>query len=357
MTEPLPARLSNDPDTGVDLGRLAAWISANVMQFRGSIEVRRFEGGQSNPTSLVSVDGQRFVMRRKPSGVLLPSAHAVDREFRVMRALEKSAVPVARAIALCEDESVAGTAFYLMEFIAGRILHDPLLPGMTPAERAAIFGEMIRALAALHRVDFVAAGLGNYGRIGHYIDRQVKRWTQQYRASETQTIEAMENLIRWLPVNIPSDDESCIVHGDYRLDNMIFHASEPRILAVLDWELSTIGHPLADLACHCLPWRIPPQTYRGFGGIDVSGTGIPTEREYVATYCRHANRPPVAERDWEYYMAFNMFRVAAIMQGILARALQGNAAGVQALQTGRTAVPLAELGWKQVERLMRTGVS
>jgi aminoglycoside phosphotransferase (APT) family kinase protein len=350
----VPALLPVAPEA-LDRDHLATWIREHVMPFSGPLDVQRFKGGQSNPTYLITIEHKRFVMRRKPSGNLLPSAHAVDREYRIIRALEHTAVPVARPIALCQDESVVGTMFYLMEFVEGRIVWDPLLPGLTPADRRATYEEMIRVLAALHSVDYVELGLGDYGRAGQYIERQVARWTKQYRASETQRIEAMENLISWLPANIPAGDESCIVHGDYRLDNVVLHPSEPRILAVLDWELSTIGHPLADLAYHCMPWRIPRSIFRGFAGVDHASLGIPTEREYVTAYFQRTGRQPVAERDWEYYMAYNMFRIAAIIQGIMARALQGNASNADALQTGRTAVPLAELAWQQVERVIASG--
>jgi aminoglycoside phosphotransferase (APT) family kinase protein len=291
------------------------------------------------------------VLRRKPPGKLLPSAHAVDREFRVIRALEGSSVPVAHALALCEDESVIGTAFYVMAYVSGRVFWDPRLPGLEPAARATIYDELNRVIAALHSVDYAGAGLGDYGRTGEYIARQVARWSKQYQASETEKIEAMDNLIAWLPANIPAGDETSIVHGDYRIDNVIFHPVEPRILAVLDWELSTLGHPLADFGYHCMTWRIPTGTFRGLGGSDFASLGIPTERDYVAAYCRRTGRVGIDPRDWDYYMVYNMFRIGAIAQGVMARALQGNASSERALETGRVARPLAELAWQQVERL------
>jgi aminoglycoside phosphotransferase (APT) family kinase protein len=260
-------------------------------------------------------------------------------------------VPVAKAHALCEDEAVIGTAFYVMEYVAGRVFWDPSLPGMEPGARAAIHDEINRVIAALHNVDYAAVGLGEFGRTSEYIARQVARWSKQYQASETEKIAAMDNLIAWLPENIPAGDEVRIVHGDYRIDNVIFHPDEPRILAVLDWELSTLGHPLADFAYHCMVWRIPPGTFRGLGGLDLPALGIPSEREYVAAYCRRTGRAGIEPRDWEYYMVYNMFRIAAIVQGVMARALQGNASSAQALETGRAARPLAELAWMQVERL------
>jgi len=339
------------PQHAIDAERLGAWLAANVAPLDGPLEIAQFKGGQSNPTYLLAAGGQRYVLRRKPPGKLLPSAHAVDREYRVIRALAGSGVPVAKAYGLCEDDAVIGTAFYVMEYVAGRVFWDPSLPGLEPAGRTAIHDEINRVIAALHSVDYASVGLGDYGRSGEYIARQVARWSKQYQASETEKIEAMDDLIAWLPENIPAGDETSIVHGDYRIDNVIFHPDEPRILAVLDWELSTLGHPLADFAYHCMVWRIPPGTFRGLGGHDLAALGIPSERDYVAAYCRRTGRAGIEPRDWEYYMVYNMFRIAAIVQGVMARALQGNASSAQALETGRAARPLAELAWRQVERL------
>jgi aminoglycoside phosphotransferase (APT) family kinase protein len=339
------------PQHAIDTERLGTWLAAHVAPLDGPLEIAQFKGGQSNPTYLLAAGKQRYVLRRKPPGKLLPSAHAVDREYRVIRALADTDVPVARAHALCEDDAVIGTAFYVMEYVAGRVFWDPRLPDLDPGARAAIHDEINRVIAALHNVDYTAVGLGDFGRTGEYIARQVARWSKQYQASETEKIPAMDNLIAWLPENIPAGDESSIVHGDYRIDNVIFHPTEPRILAVLDWELSTLGHPLADFAYHCMVWRIPPGLFRGLGGLDLAALGIPTEREYVAAYCRRTGRAGIEPRDWEYYMVYNMFRIAAIVQGVMARALQGNASSAQALETGRAARPLAELAWRQVERL------
>ena len=337
-----------------DNDRLAAYMRRHVSGFqgttKGTIEVEQFKGGQSNPTFLVRAGGKSYVLRRKPQGTLLPSAHAVDREYRVITALEKTAVPVAKTHALCLDEEVIGTAFYIMDYVPGRIFWDPSLPGMKPVERAAIFAEMNRVIAALHCVDVQAVGLTDYGRPGNYIARQVARWSKQYQASETEEITAMDKLIRWLPEHIPAFDETAIVHGDFRLDNLIFHPSEAKILAVLDWELSTLGHPLADFAYHCLAWRLSPGQFRGLVGHDLAALGIPGEAEYVAAYCKRTGREPIAKQDWEFYLVFNLFRLAAIMQGIMARAVQGNAASAEALETGRRARPLAEEAWRQVER-------
>jgi len=338
-------------NNAIDVERLAAWLALNVAPLDGPLEIAQFKGGQSNPTYLLAAGRQRYVLRRKPPGKLLPSAHAVDREFRVIRALADTDVPVAQALALCEDDAVIGTAFYVMEYVSGRVFWDPQLPDLAPAERTLVHDEINRVIAALHRVDYVAVGLGDYGRPGEYIARQVARWSKQYLASETEKIDSMDRLIAWLPENIPAGDETRIVHGDYRIDNVIFHPAEPRILAVLDWELSTLGNPLADFAYHCMVWRIPPGTFRGLGGLDLAALGIPSERDYVAAYCRRTGRDDIEPRDWEYYMAYNMFRIAAIAQGVMARALQGNASSAQALETGRAARPLAELAWRQVERL------
>ena len=351
MNEMQPNTRPVAPQHAIDVAKLGQWLAASVGPLRGPLEVAQFKGGQSNPTYLLTAGDQQFVLRRKPPGKLLPSAHAVDREYRVMKALAGTDVPVARMFALCEDESVIGTMFYVMEYVGGRLLWDPRLPDLAAAERAQLHDEINRVIAALHSVDHEAVGLGDFGKTGDYIARQVARWSKQYQASETEKIEAMDNLIAWLPANIPPGDETRIVHGDYRIDNVIFDPVEPRIRAVIDWELCTLGHPLADFGYHCMVWRIPPGIFRGLSGVDLPSLGIPTEREYVATYCRRTGRDGIAERDWEYYMAYNMFRIAAIVQGVMARALQGNASSAEAMQTGRAARPLAELAWSQVERL------
>jgi aminoglycoside phosphotransferase (APT) family kinase protein len=334
-----------------DEAALAAYMARHVEGFRGPLAVEQFKGGQSNPTFLLRAASGDYVMRRKPPGKLLPSAHAVDREYRVITALGKTAVPVPRTYALCTDESVIGAMFYVMEHVAGRVLWDPLLPGMQPAERRAIYGEMNRVIAALHSVDCAAIGLADYGKPGNYFARQIDRWSKQYKASETEPIEAMDRLIAWLPANIPAGDDTSIVHGDFRLDNMIFHATEPRVLAVLDWELSTLGHPMADFAYHAMAWRLSPKEYRGLRGADLAALGIPAEEEYVQMYLDRTGRPRPSARDWEFYLAFNLFRAAAIFQGVMARAMAGNAASAQALETGKRARPTAEFGWKLVENL------
>ena len=341
------------PQHAFDAQRLAAWMREHVDGGIGTLEIAQFKGGQSNPTYLVTAGARRFALRRKPPGKLLPSAHAADREYRVMAALAGTDVPVPKTYALCDDAEVIGTAFFLMDYVEGRVLWDPTLPELTPAQRTAHYREMNRVIAALHRVDPAAVGLADYGKPGNYLARQIDRWSRQYRASETERIEAMDRLIEWLPANVPPGEETSIVHGDYRIDNVVFHPTEPRVLAVLDWELSTLGHPLADFAYHCMTWRMPEGAHaRGLVGVDFSALGIPTEHEYVAMYCNATGRDRIDH--FEYYVAYNMFRLAAILQGVMARALQGNAASAEALAAGRRTRAIAEEGWRQVERMLAT---
>ena len=324
-------------------------MRSHIEGFVAPIQVRQFSGGQSNPTFLVESPHHRYVLRRKPAGKLLPSAHAVEREYRAIVALAGTSVPVAKAYALCEDPAVIGTAFYVMDYVEGRLFWDATLPEVAAGARRAIYEEMTRVIAALHSVDPAAVGLSDYGKPGRYIGRQVARWTQQYRGSETETIEAVERLIEWLPKHIPADEESAMVHGDFRLDNVIFHPTEPRILAVLDWELSTLGHPLVDLAYLCMRYHLSAEEFRGLQGLDVAALQIPSEAACVADYCRRRGRAPVAPKDWTYYLAFNMFRLTGILQGVLARAIQGNASSATALEAGRRAKPLAEQAWALVQ--------
>ncbi len=337
----------------IDAGRLEDYLKQHVEGFRGPLVIEQFRGGQSNPTYRVTAGGKRYALRRKPPGKLLPSAHAVDREFKVISALHKTGFPVARPYALCEDDAVIGTAFYVMDCVEGRVMWDQSLPGMQKAERRAIYEEMNRVIALLHSVDYKAVGLEDFGKAGNYIERQIGRWTKQYLASETVKIEAMDNLIAWLPKNIPPTDETTIVHGDYRLDNTIFHPTEPRILAVLDWELSTLGDPLADFAYHCMSWHIPPGKFRGIGGLPLEELGIPTQEEYAAMYFAKSGRRPVAPSVWDYYMAYNLFRIAAILQGIAKRVVDGTAASAHAAEAGGRAPVMAELGWRQVEKILK----
>jgi len=326
---------------------LQAYMREHIPGFAGELEIEQFKGGQSNPTFKLSTPTQRFVLRTKPgpAAKLLASAHAIDREFRVMDALNKAGFPAPRQYALCNDEAVIGRAFYLMECVEGRVLWDQSLPGMTPQERAAYYDEMNRVIALLHTIDYKAIGLESYGKPGNYFARQIDRWTKQYRASETEKIEAMDALIDWLPNNIPPGDETSIVHGDYRLDNMIFHPTEPRILAILDWELSTLGHPLADFSYHCMSWHIPPGQFRGIGGLDHKALGIPSEAEYIAKYCERTGKT-IRQEDFAFYLAYNMFRMAGILQGIMKRYVDGTASSEQALKSGKAARPMAEMGWQ-----------
>jgi aminoglycoside phosphotransferase (APT) family kinase protein len=337
------------PVHAFDLAGLAAYIRRHVAAYSGELRVEQFQGGQSNPTYRVTAGERRYILRRKPPGKLLPSAHAIDREYRVMSALAGTDVPVARMFALCEDDTVIGTAFYLMEYVEGRILWDPTLPGMTPTLRALHYDELNRVLAALHQVDYAAAGLADFGKPGNYIERQIARWSKQYEAGAAERIAAMDALIEWLPRHVPAGDETSIVHGDFRLDNVIFHASEPRVLAVLDWELSTLGHPLSDFAYFMMAWRLAPQQFRGLKGCDFAALGIPTEEAFVAAYCRRTGRSGIP--NWEFYLIFNMFRIAAILHGVLARALQGNAASANALEQGSRARLVADVAWDMAQRL------
>ncbi|WP_180683333.1 phosphotransferase [Tepidicella baoligensis] len=355
---PPQADASSPGGHAIDIPALERWLTAHLAGFSGPLQVKKFAGGQSNPTYRLITPARSYVMRAKPGPVarLLPSAHAIEREFRVMSGLAGTDVPVARMHVLCEDESVIGRAFYVMEHVDGRVLWEQSLPGMSPAERRAHYLEMNRVLAALHKVDFRAAGLGDYGKPGNYFERQIGRWSKQYQASITQPIPEMDRLIEWLPAHIPAmaRDEAMvsIVHGDYRLDNLMFHPSEPRVLAVLDWELSTLGHPLADFSYHCMSWHIPPGMFRGIAGLDIAALGIPSEQEYMALYCEHTGfaTPEALMADWNFYLAYNMFRLAAILQGIAKRVEDGTASSAQARQSGAGARPMAELAWSFAQR-------
>ena len=331
----------------VDLGALSDYMHKHVAGFSGDLQIQQFKGGQSNPTFMLTAGSQRYVLRTKPAPAakLLPSAHAIEREFRVMDALSKAGFPAAHQYALCEDEEVIGRAFYIMEFMDGRVLWDQSMPDMSNAERAAHYDEMNRVIAQLHTIDYKAIGLETYGKPGNYFGRQIDRWTRQYKASETEHIPAMEYLIEWLPQHIPAGEQTTIVHGDYRLDNMIFHPTEPRILAVLDWELSTLGHPLADFSYHCMSWHIVPGLFRGIAGLDLKSLGIPSEEDYLAKYSERTGIA-IHKEDFRFYLAYNMFRMAGILQGIMKRYQDGTAASEQALKNGQAARPMAEMGWE-----------
>ena len=344
------------PVTGThafDVSALESWLVANMTGFEGPLSVEMFKGGQSNPTYKLITPKNAYVMRAKPGPVakLLPSAHAIEREFKVMKGLSGTSVPVATMHVLCEDEAIVGRAFYVMEFVAGRVLWDQSLPGMTNAQRGDIYDEMNRVIAALHSVKFAEQGLASYGKPGSYIERQIGRWSKQYVASQTQVIAEMDRLMAWLPANIPNSakDETLvsIVHGDFRLDNLMFHPTEPKVLAVLDWELSTLGHPLADFSYHCMAWHIKPGSFRGIGGLDHHALGIPNEAEYIKRYCERTGftTPEKLALDWNFYMAYNLFRIAAILQGIAKRVEDGTASSDQAKSSGAGAKPMAELAW------------
>jgi aminoglycoside phosphotransferase (APT) family kinase protein len=333
---------------------LEHFLQNHVSGLKAPLQIEQFRGGQSNPTyRITAADGRRLVLRRKPPGALLPSAHAVDREYTVLRALHSIGFPVARPYVLCEDSTVIGTAFYVMDYVEGRVLWDQSLPAMSPSERFAIWDELSRVIAFLHTTDHRALGLEGFGKPGNYIERQIARWTRQYHASETEKIPAMDDLIAWLPKNIPPQTGTTIVHGDFRLDNTIFHPTMPKILAVLDWELATLGEPLADFAYHCMSWHIPPGQFRGIAGLDLASLGIPGEHEYLAMYCKRTGRPGIDPAHWDFYIAYNLFRIAAILQGIAKRVVDGTAASEHARDAGRRARPMAELGWKQVEKILR----
>ena len=337
------------PQQAFDLIRLERWLAANVQGFQGPVGVEQFKGGQSNPTYKLTAASGQYVLRRQPLGPLLPSAHAVDREYRVLQAVSGTGLPVARVHTLCEDADVIGSKFYVMDFVAGRIFWDPRLGDLAKPDRTAIFDSMNETIAHLHSIDPAAVGLGDYGRPGGFLSRQIGRWSKQYRASETEPIASMDGLIEWLPRYVPPEGKHCIVHGDYRLDNLIIHPTAPKVAAVLDWELSTLGDPLADFSYHMMSWRIAPELFRGLAGIDFEQFGIPDEAQYLAAYCRRTGRANV--QDWDFYMVFSMFRIAAILQGIAKRALEGNAANADASDVGRLARPLADQAWRLAQSI------
>ncbi len=328
-----------------DAARLAEFLTSHVDDFCGPLAVEEFRGGQSNPTYLLKAESGNYVLRRKPPGKLLKSAHAVDREYRVISALYGSGFPVPRPYVLCEDDGIIGTSFYVMEFVEGRIFWSLDLPGLEPDERAAIYDDVNATLARLHTTDYKAVGLEDFGAPGNYFERQISRWTGQYRASETRQIDSMDRLIDWLPDNLPADDSVSVVHGDYRLDNMVLHPTEPRVIAVLDWELSTIGHPLADFTYHLMAWQMPEIGIGSVGLADkpLAELGIPAVDDYTDTYCQRTGRDGIPDRD--FCAAYNFFRLAAILQGIAGRVRDGTAASAHAAQAVKAVQPLADLGW------------
>jgi acyl-CoA dehydrogenase len=331
---------------------LATWLKENGLLDQASLAVKPLTGGQSNPTYLLTSGQQRYVLRKKPPGPLLPSAHAVDREYRVMQALQNSAVPVPRLFAFSEELEIVGTPFYIMEYLDGRVIVDQSLPTFSREDRSLVYQDMNRVIAALHSVDYATVGLETFGKPGNYFGRQIARWSRQYKEANTEDIPALHALIEWLPANIPVGEQTSIVHGDYRLDNLVLHPTEPRAIGLLDWELATLGHPLADFAYHCMSWHIPASLWRGIGGLDLSALGIPDEAQYLKQYSQTTGLD--GAEHWDFYIAYNLFRMAAILQGIARRAADGTAASSDALETGNKARPLAEIGWKYAQRYARS---
>ncbi len=333
-----------------DAASLERYLQTHIDGFRQPMSMGQVRGGMSNPTFVLTDGaGQRYVLRKKPPGKLLPSAHAVDREFRVISALWETDVPVAKPYLLCQDPAVIGTDFYIMEFVEGRVFHNLELADMAPTEQASMYQEMIDIMARLHQVDFRAVGLEDFGRVGGYMSRQLHRWIQQYRASKMDAdIPAMEKLIAWLPDHLPEDHETTIVHGDFRLENIIFHPTEPRALAVVDWELSTLGAPLSDLAYNCLPYYVNDDMRGDLLDLDAAGSGIPSEAAYVARYGVQTGREHLVE--WKFYVVFSLFRLAAIVQGVYKRGLEGNASSPEAITFGEQCRQLSTAAWEIVEQ-------
>ena len=331
-----------------DENRLAGYLADNLDGFKVPLNVRQYEGGQSNPTFLLITDNARYVLRKKPPGQLLPSAHMVEREYRIMKALARSEVPVPRMHLLCEDETIIGTPFFVMEHVEGRILEDMTLPDMSPAQRRAIYLDMIRVLAKLHSVDYGALDLENYGKPGNYFRRQIDRWSRQYEAAKTDEIPSMERLMQYLPANVPPEDTSCIVHGDYRMGNMLFHPTEPKVAALLDWELSTLGHPLGDLGYSCMFYHSGIAGNIRLDGPECCLAGIPTEQEFIEEYCRLTGREGIPQ--WNFYLAFSFFRLASILQGVYKRGITGNASSTEAVERGKLARQVADIAWELVEK-------
>lgn len=341
--------LPASPRHAFDAGSLEDWLKANLEEYRGPLEISQFEGGQSNPTFLLAAASGDYVLRKQPPGQLLQSAHAIDREFRVMRVLAGSEVPVPSALAYCEDAGVIGTPFYLMRFLAGRIDSDPLLPALAPGQRAAAYDGMVRALAAMHKFDWERCGLADYGRPENYLARQLARWSKQYNASCTDDVPAMNRLRDWLVVNLPDEQRASLVHGDYRIGNLIYAPKDNSVAAILDWELSTIGDPFSDLAFNCMTYHLPAghPISAGFVGADLAALGIPSEEEYLAAYAEHSGRDP--RPHWRYYMAFSLYRTAAIQQGVYARAMKGNASSASAHKFGESYRVVADAGVHLIE--------
>ena len=330
-----------------DEAGLTEYLATHLEGFKGPLRVQQFEGGQSNPTFLLSTDDQQYVLRKKPPGKLLPSAHQVEREYRVMKALAKTDVPVPEMLLLCKDHAVIGTPFFIMEYVHGRLLEDFTLPNQSPQERRAIYLDVVRVLAALHSLNYADLGLDDFGKPGNYFSRQIGRWSKQYVAAKTDEIVSMEKLMAYLPENVPDDDTSCIVHGDYRMGNMLFHPTEPRVVAMLDWELSTLGHPLGDLGYSCMPYHSGVAGPISLEGLAGPQSGIPTQAEFIAEYCRLTGRESIPNLN--FYLAFSFFRLASIVQGVYKRGIMGNASSTEALEKGRLARQIADIAWGLLE--------
>jgi aminoglycoside phosphotransferase (APT) family kinase protein len=332
----------------IDTSRLGGYLRSAIPGFPASFGLRQFTGGQSNPTYLIEADDRAFVLRKKPPGHLLPSAHQIEREYRIMAALQDTDVPVPRLIGLCEDSGIIGTPFFVMEKVEGRIFRDTRIPGVLPREREGIYLSMAETLGRLHAVEWNAVGLSDFGKPAEYVRRQVARWSKQYRASTRQAIPEMDRLMEWLPENVPAEVPSTIVHGDFRLENLILDANGPDVVAVLDWELATLGNPFCDLAHNAMKYKLPAAVTAvgGLADVDIASLGIPSEKQYLDAYCRATGQGTVP--DWDYYLAFALFRCAAILQGVYARALDGNASGEDALRVGAMALPVAKAAWSQV---------
>jgi aminoglycoside phosphotransferase (APT) family kinase protein len=331
-----------------DEAALGHYLSKHLDGYRGPLQVRQFEGGQSNPTFLLTADSGQYVLRKKPPGELLPRAHMIEREYRILSALSATEVPVPGVHLLCEEGDVIGTPFYLMEYVRGRLAEDSTLPNMKPVERRAAYEDMLRVMAQLHAVDYEAIGLADFGKTGNYFVRQIDRWSRQYRASMTREIATMERIMDWLPDNAPDDDTSCIVHGDYRLENLLLAPDEPLVVAVLDWELSTLGHPLADLAHGCVQYHVSTGDREPLAELAGAESGIPTEREYIGAYCRYAERSGIP--NWNFYLAFSLFRYAGIVQGVYKRGLQGNASSQAATEMGSFVQVASDKAWELAQQ-------
>ena len=322
---------------------LTVRMEENIKDFKPPLKVKQFKGGQSNPTYRIETKPYTYVLRRKPPGKLLPSAHAVDREFKIMSALHTFGYPVPKMHTFCDDVNIVGTPFYIMEYVEGRIFWDALMPKVTIEDRYALYEATNKQLAKLHEIDFQSIGLKDFGKSGNFFARQISRWSTQYKSSETSKIDEMNNLILWLPTAIPKQERNSIVHGDFRIDNIIFHPTKPKVLAVLDWELSTLGDPLSDFTYHLMQWKMPSGIRGGFNKLNLKNYGIPEFNEYIDLYCQNTNRGSIP--NLEFYFAFNIFRLASIIQGVYSRALQGNASNIKAIEMGEMIQPLAELSW------------